>query len=434
MIPARASLWLAGLWTGLALGAALWPPAMPLWLAAGAALAVVLGLDLTWSYRQPPVQVERLLAHTLALGVSTRARLRLHNPQPRAVAVLVQEDHPPSFALTHLPRLVSVPAQGWAEVVYAVRTSERGQFELGPAYLRQRSPLGMWWRPRRSGEPRQVKVYPNFRAVARYALLAASDRVAELGIRKRRRRGEGTEFHQLREYRFGDSLRQIDWRATSRVRRMISREYRDERDQQLLFLLDCGRRMHARDGALSHLDHALDALLLLAYVALRQGDAVGLATFGGQTRRLPPRKGAGYLNALLNMTYDLNSTTAAADAAVALEDAVKSLRRRTLVVMCSNLRDEQDDDLLAALRLANRRHLVLLASLREVALDEAAKAPPADFSEALRFAATHDYLRARREAHERLGHTGLLWLDVTPKDLAVSLVNRYLRIKASGEL
>ncbi|MBT0875970.1 DUF58 domain-containing protein, partial [Campylobacter coli] len=120
----------------------------------------------------------------------------------------------------------------------------------------------------------------------------------------RRRRGEGTDFHQMREYRVGDSLRQIDWKATSRARKLISREYQDEKNQQLLVVLDTGRRMLAREpaspqgAALAHFDHALDATLLVAYLALRQGDAVGLLTTGGERRWVPPRRGMAAIDTL----------------------------------------------------------------------------------------------------------------------------------------
>jgi uncharacterized protein (DUF58 family) len=434
MTPSALSVRLLACWVGLALVASIWSPLMPLWVASGAGVLALVVVDLGLALRPSQTQVERRIASTLALGVRTRARLRVHNPASRGVSVEVHENQPPSFQLEHLPRRAYVPARSWLDVPYLVRTTARGAFELGPLQFRERSPFGLWWRTRPGGDARRVRVYPNFRAVARYALLATTNRTSELGIRKRRRRGEGTEFHQLREYRVGDPLRQIDWRATSRVRRMVSRDYRDERDQQMHFVLDCGRRMHALDGELCHLDHALDALLLLAYVGLRQGDAVGLATFGGVDRSLPPRKGASYLNAILNAVFDLTTTTAAADAAVAIEEAVKTLRRRSLLVVVTNLRDEEDEDLTAALRVAARRHLVLLVSLREAAIGLAQKLRPRDFDEALRLASTYEFLRARTEAHDRLGRTGLLWLDVEPHELAVSLVNRYLKIKASGVL
>ena len=435
MTPTRQSLFLLAIWSALGLVASVWPEsATSAWQAFGVVVGVLLLGDLLLALGKPRTTIERDFAVSLALGVRTKAQLRVMNASGSAKTLLVQESHPASVQIEQLPRKVRVPAHGFAEVGYALRTTERGELQFGLLDYRQASLLGFWWRHAKSGSAQAVRVYPNFRAVARYALLATSNRVSELGIRKKRRRGEGTEFHQLREYRVGDPFRQIDWRATSRMMKLISREYREERDQQIMFLLDCGRRMHSKDGELTHLDHALNAVLLLAYVALRQGDAVGLMTYGGQQRQLPPRKGASYLNAILNAVYDLSTTAVASDAAQAVEEAVKSLSRRSMIVLVSNMRDEEDEDLSSMLKIASQRHLMLLASLREVALGDTLDAGVNDFGGALRMAATHEYVRVREESHEKLERYGLLCMDVEPRMLAADLVNRYLRIKASGLL
>ena len=131
-----------------------------------------------------------------------------------------------------------------------------------------------------------MRVYPNFRASAHFALLAAENQSRTTGVKQRQRRGAGLEFAELREYAQGDMPRHIDWKATARRRKLTTRAFRDEQDQQLVLLLDCGRRLRAVDDGQAHFDHALNAALLLAWVALRQGDRVGLLTFGGRDRFL----------------------------------------------------------------------------------------------------------------------------------------------------
>ena len=279
-----------------------------------------------------------------------------------------------------------------------------------------------------------MRVFPNFAAVRKYAQLATSHHLSQLGIHKKRRRGEGMEFHQLREYREGDSLRQIDWKATARMRRLISRDYQDERDQQVVFLLDCGRRMRTRDGELSHFDHTLTAVLLTAYVALREGDATGLLTFAGEERWLPPRKSGAALDELLKTLYDLQPTPVATDYLAAARVFMTRVRKRSLVILVTNLRDEEDDTLLPALRLLRARHLVLLANLREQSLERALEDPVTDFDSALLHGAVHDYLDQRRKSFERIHAQGVLSLDVLPEQLSVTLVNRYLALKRGGAL
>jgi uncharacterized protein (DUF58 family) len=286
----------------------------------------------------------------------------------------------------------------------------------------------------RAGPAQAVKVYPDFAPMKKYALLAGGQRLERLGIHHRRRRGQGSEFHQLREYRDGDSLRQLDWKATARMRKLISRDYQDEQDQQVVCLLDCGRRMRAMDGDLSHFDHTLAALLLLAEVALREGDAFGLLTFAGPERWLPPRKTRGTLDRLMAAVHDLHPDLQATDYLAAAQAALTRLRKRSLVVLVTNLRDEDDETLGPALRLLRRRHRVILASLREPDLDRALREPVLDFGQALRAGAIDAYQEQRRQAFARLDPRGALALDVLPAQLPVALVNRYLSIKHSGEI
>src|SRR5690606_26842305 len=171
----------------------------------------------------------------------------------------------------------------------------------------------------RSGDTSAVKVYPDFMAIAAYTILATDNHTSQMGIKKKPRRGTGLEFQQLREYRRGDSLRQLDWKATARRQQLISREYQDERDQQIVLLIDSGRRMRTRDDELSHFDHALNAVLLVSYIALRQGDSVSVMSFGENHRWLPPQKGAGQIKNLLNGMYDLQAENCAPDYTKAAE-------------------------------------------------------------------------------------------------------------------
>jgi uncharacterized protein (DUF58 family) len=218
------------------------------------------------------------------------------------------------------------------------------------------------------------------------------------------------------------------------MHRLISREYQDERDQAIVLLLDCGRRMTARDGALSHFDAALNAALLLAHVGLHHGDAVGAMTMSGEARFIAPRKSRATITLMLQNFYDLEPSTRPPDYYAAALELMRRVRKRALVIVLSNLRDEDDDTLLPALNLMRRRHLVLFASLRERVLTEALSAQVKDFEGALAHAAAADYVRDRFASFRRLERAGALLIDVEPQDLPLALVNRYLDIKRSGVL
>jgi len=192
--------------------------------------------------------------------------------------------------------------------------------------------------------------------------------------------------------------------------------------------------MASKDDELSHFDHALNAALLLAHVALRQGDAVGMMTMAGVNRHVEPRKSVGAVNDILNHVYDIEPTLEVPDYNLAARDVMRRLRRRSLVIVLTNLRDEDDETLLPALKLLRTRHLVVLASLREAIISRALAARVDSFDRAVTHAAAAEYLAVRERTFRRIGASGAVCLDVEPERLAISLVNRYLELKREGRL
>jgi len=438
MIPSQRLLWGLVLLAATAIAASIFIEVQPAWIALAAAFAVLTLLDALAGRRIPVPALARHVPSSLALGAHSDVRLRLANAAGVAVRLELFDHHPPTFEAEGLPRRVELARGQWIEVAYRVRPVARGEATFDPAEARVHSPLGLWLVRRYLGQPSEVRVYPNFRALAKYTLLATDNRLSQIGVLQVRRRGEGTEFHQLREYRQGDAQRTIDWKATARTGRLISREYEEEKDQRVLLVIDCGRRMAAKDtdadDDLSHFDHALNAALLLAHVALRQGDAVGMMTMAGVNRYCEPRKSVAAVNAILNRVYDIEPTLDIPDYHLAAQEVMRQVRRRSLVIVVTNLRDEDDDTLLPALKLLRTRHLVVLASLREAIISRALSTRVDSFDRAVTHAAAADYLAARERAFRRISAAGAVCLDVEPERLAIALVNRYLELKREGRL
>jgi uncharacterized protein (DUF58 family) len=434
LLPSANLLRLALLWLVAAVAASIWTAGLFAFLVASAVLGVAAAADLLLLALLPAPAGARRLPGSAALNVWIDVHLRVANRGRLALDCEIHDHHPSECGIEGQPQSVTLPAGGWAEVTYRARPTNRGNLRFGPIEMRVASPLRLWQRRIRTGDASVLRVYPNFAALSGYALLATDNRLSDVGILQRRRRGEGMDFDQLREYREGDSQRKIDWKASQRMAKLISREYQDERDQQIVFLVDCGRRMRAKDDDCSHFDHALDATLLLAYVALRQGDSVGLMTMSGADRFLAPHRSRQTVSRILNTVYDLQPGMMTSDYYQAAVDLGRRLRKRALVVVLSNLRDEDDDTLLPALRLLQKRHLVLFASLREKVLDEALMLPVTDYESALTHAAAVDYRMQRDAAFRRLKLANVVCLDVPPQRLAVALVNQYLEVKRSGRL
>ncbi|MDR1077056.1 MAG: DUF58 domain-containing protein [Xanthomonadaceae bacterium] len=432
MRPGRPLLWLLVLLA--LLGGAVVLGHVPVWgwYLAGGGIVLLAVLDAALTRWQVLPRIQRELPEALPLGVEREVTLSLEGVGRQWVEVF--DLHPEGWPMQGLPRKLKLDARTISSIAYRLRPIARGDFLFEGVQVRISSPLRLWRRSRIVGERKQVQVCPNFAPLTRFALFSADQASRLVGAHLKRRRGEGTDFHQMREYRAGDSMRQIDWKATARSRKLISREYQDEKNQQLVMLLDTGRRMMAREDGYAHFDHVLDASLVVSYLALRRGDAVGMLAGGENSRWVAPQRGMGSLDRLLRASYDLQPQPVATDYLDMATGLALHQRRRALVMLVTNVRDEDIEDLLGAVRLLQKRHLVCVASLRERALDAALASEVVDLPDAIRAGAVAHYLQQRNAAHEALRRHRVMTLDVASADLPAALVERYLSVKRDGLL
>jgi uncharacterized protein (DUF58 family) len=446
LLPSRASIYALLLFAAVSLIAlVLRVPAT----AVGIAVLVTSALAVVWvafdlwltcrAWRAAPLQWTRHLPDAFALGVQRTIDGTLVNTGARRWRIAFFDHADPDLDPQGLPVTTDLRANAQAQLRYTVRPRRRGRVAFEPADVRVHSlgrSLELQWR---IGEAQTRPVFPNFASVSRYAWLATDRRLAAIGIKTQVQRGEGTDFKQLAEYRPGDSIRHIDWKATLKQSRPIVRQFQDERDQSVIFLIDCGRRMRADEGALhgSHFDEALNATMLLAHVALKDGDEVGAITFGTSPehkRAFAPRKGMATLSALTVLLHDIQPEATHSDYLIAARDLMRAHAKRALIVLLTNFRDEDAPELDAALKLLRSRHLVLLASLRERVLREITEQPLTAAHHAIEVAGAHLFAQARRDAFRRLAERDALMVDAEPERLAVELVNRYRTVKRAGLL
>jgi uncharacterized protein (DUF58 family) len=390
-------------------------------------------------WRDAKVGFARRLPAAFAIGVSRNVTVTLSHEHWSDFACELYDHVDPSVVATGLPAALVLPTGKRVDATYAVTPTRRGEITFAPAEARVRSRLGLCDLGVRLGVAETRRVYPDFAEIARYAWLAGDRRLQEIGIKTFVQRGEGTDFKQLAEYAQGDSVRHIDWKATLRLDKPVVREFQDERDQRVMLLIDCGRRMRADDRGGSvgtaHFDQVLNAVMLLSYVALAQGDAVGALTFGtppGGERLFAPRKGAHTLHALMGELYGLQPTPSHSDYVAAAQDLLRRQNKRALVIVITNFRDEDGSELGLALKLLRQRHLVLLASVRERIVGELIARPLTSGNAALDVASAHLYEQARRDAFRRLAARDALMVDAEPERLGIELVNRYHAVKRAG--
>ncbi|MGV3660023.1 MAG: DUF58 domain-containing protein [Prosthecobacter sp.] len=418
----------------LAVAASVWRQFVILWQGLGGLLLMVMLVDALTLPRRGKITAKRSVPGRFALGVASPVTLTVSHSGRRGLDLEIFDGIPVAAEAEGLPHRVAVPAGEFAAVTYQARFVRRGEHVFTPAHVLAGSWLGLWRRLHRVGGESQVRAYPNYEPVVRFALLAMANRVEQMGIVKRRRMGASLDFHQLRDYQDGDVLSRIDWKATSRRRTLVSRDFEETRNQTILLVPDCGRRMRALDGGLSQFDHCLNAMLLIAFIALRQGDEVGVAGFGGVQRWLPPVKGAHSMPKLLNHLYNYEASGEPSDFIEAAERVMTLQRRRALVILLTNLRSEDGATLASAVGAMQRRHLVLAATLREQELEQAADAPVDNLHDALRFGAMTHYFGERRRLLESLRTQRVLTVDESAQMLPVALANKYLDVKAGGWL
>ena len=420
----------------LALGVfvAIVPSVVPVFLPVAGLLALLIVVDLIMPGWRGALVVTRDIPQNVAVGVPFEGALEFQNASARSRRFDVFEGIPVGAEAAEFPRSVTVPSGAGARVSYTMTAKTRGGLPFRNLQVLNHSPLGFWRHRRRVDLTDSLRVLPNHRPVVRYHLLAIAHRLEQSGVRRRARRGTGTSFHQLREYRDGDLPQQIDWKATARRREIISREYEEERDQRVVLLVDRGRRMSVTDDGVSLLDHGLNAALLLSFVALKQGDRVGLVGFSGDLSWIPPVKGPGGMPKILFGVHDWQTSGAPSDYFEAARRTMILERRRALVVILTTLRGEDSKELVRSIESLRKRHLVVVASLREPAVARLAEEPAADFDGAVAAVGALHYEASRAALAAELQQRGVRVIDVLPDQLPTELATAYLDEKAAGRL
>jgi uncharacterized protein (DUF58 family) len=378
------------------------------------------------------LEVSREAPAVMSVGASNRIRIWLNNRGSNEVSLEIEDSPPQPARVEGLPLTVQLSAGGSRELPYQIVPLRRGAHRFGPLFVKTRSRLGLWNFQEERGQFQEVKVFPDIQSVGRLELLLRDNRLSELGIRRSRVRDRGSEFDRLREYRRGDESRAIDWKATSRQRQLISREYTLEKNQTVCLVLDSGSSMCNEDGGIRHFDRSLNSAMVFAYLALRQGDSVGMMVVSNRLERwIRPAHGVAAIQPLIRSTYDLEASHVATDYQRVADEIRQRVRKRSLIVFLTHAMDElQLKDAVLPLRALSPPHLVLVACLRNVRLEERGRLQPQSDLEAIRIGAANVFLLQQARAISELNASGLRVLDVLPHQLTGELVSQYLEIKA----
>jgi len=375
--------------------------------------------------------VRRTMPDPFSLGEPEEVTVVIQNHSAAGLMAKVS-DHAPAD-LRPEPREVSgrFDPGGVLKVTYRTYSPRRGAYKFGPVDLQVWRDEGWWRRQVRLPEQREVAVFPNIVAIKRIQLSLRRGLRAMVGMRRAKPPGASTAFAGLRDYVRGDDVRRVSWTATARRDRPVVIEVEAERGQQVIIAIDCGRLMTAPAGDLDKLDHAVNAALMLAWVAQAYGDRVGLLTFDDRvTSFIKPERGTTQLRRITEALYAVQPEYVEPDFGHAMTHLALRVGRRSMVVLLTDVQDpEASRELVAhALRLA-ARHLVLVVAMSDPAALSARDDPIDTTDRAYEWAAAEEFVASRRESFELLRRGGVLGLDVVAGRLSPSLVERYLELK-----
>lgn len=410
-----------------------WPQLLYLILLLDGGLLLLIVGDFLTVIGRRQLTVKRTMVRVASLAKPHHVQTEIEYRGSWPAKVLVTEDFPAQFRLDPPMQTHNFAGRARATFHWEVHPLQRGEYSLEYLYVSAISILGFWVGHYRYDCPGVIQVYPDLQQLTQYAILAKTNRLSLLGFRRSRRAGQENDFERLRDFTRDDQFKFIDWRATARRNKLTVRDFQVTQSQRLLFLLDCGRMMTNQSQGLTMLDHALNSMLMLSYVALSRGDSVGLLCFSNKVEcYVPPRGESNQINRMLHASYNVFPRMVETRFDEAFQFMETKNPRRSLVILMTNLIDEVNaNQVTKYVGNLHGKHLPLAVFLRDhhlfAPIPDQPQQEPADLYDA---AAAADILTWRHQVMTGLTHRGALVLDAFPENLSAPLVNQYLEIKA----
>ena len=398
-------------------------------------LTTIADIILLW-HRKKAADAERYCAPRFSNGDDNDVRLVIENYYPFDVRMAVIDEIPVIFQRRDVLFKIKIKSGQSGIVRYQLRPTQRGEYDFGHILLYITTFVGLVSRRIKCAKPVNVAVYPSYIMMHRYEFLAIHQNLKELGIKKIRRIGHNTEFESIKEYITGDDYRTINWNASARRHFPMVNVYQDERSQQIYNIIDKGRIMQNAFRGMTLLDYAINASLVMSFIAIRKDDKAGLATFAQDFETfIPAGKQVSQMQLILEALYRQQTTFGESDYSSLYVHLNKYINKRSLLIIYTNFdtiigMERQ----LEYLRQLARKHVVLVVFFEDVELKEFAAKRPSSLEGYYQQVITNKFIFEKQHVVTKLRHYGVYSLLTEPDKLSVNIINKYLEMKARGTI
>jgi uncharacterized protein (DUF58 family) len=401
------------------------------------ALLVLIIIDLALLYRsEKTVFLRREVPDRLSNGDENEIKIYLENFYPFEISIGIIDEIPFQFQKRDIWFDTKLSPREQKTITYNLRPTKRGEYEFGISRLYVQSPLGLLSRRFNIGADKMVPVYPSFLKLRQYELMAISNRLTDIGIKKMRRIGHSMEFDQVKNYVAGDDYRTVNWKATARKGDLMVNSYTDEKAQHIYCIIDKSRAMKMPFEGLSLLDYAINASLILSSVALVKQDKAGLITIAQKTGSIVPAdRRPTQLNKIMEVLYKEKTRYLETDMEALYISVRATLKQRSLVVFFTNFESMSAlERQLPFLKRIAKFHLLLVVFFENTTLKTLSEEPAKDVEGIYIKTIAEKFAFEKKLMIKELTKNGILSLLTTPQNLTVNVVNRYLAIKAKQQI
>lgn len=391
------------------------------------------GFDLYLLYAgKGSIYVVRQCAERFSNGDNNRVQLIIENHYTFEVSLTVIDEVPYQFQLRDINFLTQIAPGRHKLLEYNLRPVKRGVYEFGFVQVFARTTIGIFQRRFSCDDKKSVKVYPSYLQLRKYELLAITNQLDELGIKKVRKVGHSLEFERIKDYVQGDDIRTINWKATARKNSLMVNQYQDEKAQNVYSVIDKGRLMYMPFEGMSLLDYAINASLVISNVAIKKDDKAGLVTFEKSfDGMVPAGRRRNQMQVISHFLYNQKTAFGESDYANLYVQLKRNVKRRSLLLLYTNFESIHNlDRQLPYFRLLNKAHLLVVIFFKNTELDTLLHSKPSNTSEIYRQVIAEQFEFEKQQIVKVLRRHGIQAILTKPKNLSIDVINKYIELKA----